>query len=147
METAASLVGRGLSVDVIAPQRLRSKGIWTGTIRPHSGRSRGKGVRLHLGAKVARIEGKQALLQGDDHIDADIVVVGIGVEPRLQLAKAAGLISIAASWSIRACRPVIPIFSRQAMSPDGPIPTPAKAFVWSIGSSPNGRARSQPRIC
>ena len=48
-------------------------------------------MRLHLGAKVARIEGKQALLQGDDHIDADIVVVGVGVEPRLQLAKAAGL--------------------------------------------------------
>ena len=49
-----------------------------------------KGVRLHLGAKVARIEGKQIFLQGGDQIDADIVVVGIGVEPRLQLPKRPG---------------------------------------------------------
>ena len=50
-----------------------------------------KGVRLHLGSRVARIEDKQVLLQGGERIDADIVIVGIGVEPRLQLAEAAGL--------------------------------------------------------
>ena len=48
-------------------------------------------MRLHLGAKVGRIEGKQIVLQGGEQIDADIVVVGVGVEPRLQLAEAAGL--------------------------------------------------------
>ena len=92
METAASLVGRGLSVDVIAPEKHPLEKVFGRELSDlilaaHAA----KGVRLHLGAKVARIEGKQALLQGDDHIDADIVVVGIGVEPRLQLAKAAGL--------------------------------------------------------
>jgi NAD(P)H-nitrite reductase large subunit len=48
-------------------------------------------VRLHLGAKVARIEDKQVVLQGGAQFEADIVVVGIGVEPRLQLAEGAGL--------------------------------------------------------
>jgi NADPH-dependent 2,4-dienoyl-CoA reductase/sulfur reductase-like enzyme len=48
-------------------------------------------VRLHLGSKVARIEDKQVLLKGSERVDADIVVVGNGVEPRLQLAEAAGL--------------------------------------------------------
>jgi apoptosis-inducing factor 3 len=50
-----------------------------------------KGVRLHLGSKVARIENKQIILQGGERIEAEIVVVGIGVEPRLQLAETAGL--------------------------------------------------------
>ena len=49
------------------------------------------GVRLHLGSRVARTEGKQVLLQGGGQVDADIVVVGIGVEPRLQLAEATRL--------------------------------------------------------
>lgn len=48
-------------------------------------------MRLHLGSKVARIEDKQVLLKGSERVDADIVVVGNGVEPRLQLAEAAGL--------------------------------------------------------
>ena len=48
-------------------------------------------MRLHLGSRVAGIEDKQVRLQGGEQIDADIVVVGIGVEPRLQLAEAAGL--------------------------------------------------------
>lgn len=91
METAASLVGRGLSVDVIAQEKHPLEKVFGRELSDlilaaHAA----KGVRLHLGAKVDRIEGKQALLQGD-YIDADIVVVGIGVEPRLQLAKAAGL--------------------------------------------------------
>jgi NADPH-dependent 2,4-dienoyl-CoA reductase/sulfur reductase-like enzyme len=46
-------------------------------------------VSLHLGSKVARTEGKKVLLKGGEQIDADIVVVGIGVEPRLELAEAA----------------------------------------------------------
>jgi apoptosis-inducing factor 3 len=49
------------------------------------------GVRLHLGANVARIEGKGVVLQGGERIDADIVVVGVGVAPCVQLAEGAGL--------------------------------------------------------
>ena len=67
------------------------EGIWARTVRSGFGGSRPKGGGLHLGSRVAGIEDKQVRLQGGDQIDADIVVVGIGVEPRLQLAEAAGL--------------------------------------------------------
>ena len=92
MEAAASLMGRGLSVDVIAPEehpleKLFGRELSDLVLEAHIQ----KGVRLHLGAKVARIEGKRVFLQGGERIDVDLVVVGIGVEPRLQLAEAAGL--------------------------------------------------------
>ena len=92
MEAAASLIGRVLSVDVIAPEerpleKVFGRELSDLVLEAHSR----KGVRLHLGAKVARIEDKQVVLQGGERIDADLVVVGIGVEPRLQLAEAAGL--------------------------------------------------------
>jgi NADPH-dependent 2,4-dienoyl-CoA reductase/sulfur reductase-like enzyme len=92
MEAAASLMGRVLSVDVIAPEehpleKVFGRELSDLVLEAHSR----KGVRLHLGAKVARIEHKQVALQGGERIDADLVVVGIGVEPRLQLAEAAGL--------------------------------------------------------
>jgi apoptosis-inducing factor 3 len=92
MEAAASLSSRGLSVDVIAPEehpleKVFGRELSDLVLEAHAR----KGVRLHLGSRVARIEDKQVLLQGGEQIDADIVVVGIGVEPRLQLAKAAGL--------------------------------------------------------
>src|ERR1700733_1492721 len=92
MEAAASLSGRGLSVDVIAPEehpleKVFGRELSDLVLEAHAR----KGVRLHLGSRVARIGDKQVLLQGGERIDADIVVVGIGVEPRLQLAEAAGL--------------------------------------------------------
>jgi NADPH-dependent 2,4-dienoyl-CoA reductase/sulfur reductase-like enzyme/nitrite reductase/ring-hydroxylating ferredoxin subunit len=92
MEAAASLFGRGLLVDVIAPEehpleKVFGRELSDLVLEAHAR----KGVRLHLGSRVARIEDKQVLLQGGERIDADIVVVGIGVEPRLQLAEAAGL--------------------------------------------------------
>jgi NADPH-dependent 2,4-dienoyl-CoA reductase/sulfur reductase-like enzyme len=92
MEAAASLFGRGLSVDVIAAEEHPLEKVFGRELSDLVlGAHARKGARLHLGAKVARIEDKQVLLQGGEQIDADIVVVGIGVEPRLQLAEAAGL--------------------------------------------------------
>jgi NADPH-dependent 2,4-dienoyl-CoA reductase/sulfur reductase-like enzyme len=92
MEAAASLIGRVLSVDVIAPEehpleKVFGRELSDLVLEAHSR----NGVRLHLAAKVARIEDKQVALQGGERIDADLVVVGIGVEPRLELAEAAGL--------------------------------------------------------
>ena len=92
MEAAASLKGRGLSVDVISPEEHPLENVFGRklsdlVLEAHAQ----KGVRLHLGSKVDRIEDKQVVLQGGERIDADIVVVGIGVEPRLQLAETASL--------------------------------------------------------
>ena len=93
MEAAASLFGRGLSVDVIAPgehplEKVFGRELSDLVLEAHAR----AGVRLHLGFQVARIEDKQVLLQGGERINTDIVVVGVGAEPRLQPAEAAGLV-------------------------------------------------------
>jgi NADPH-dependent 2,4-dienoyl-CoA reductase/sulfur reductase-like enzyme len=93
MEAAASLKGRGLSVDVISPDEHPLENVFGRELSDLVSEAHvQKGVRLHLGSKVDWIEGKQVVLQGGERIDADVVVVGIGVQPRLQLAEAAGLV-------------------------------------------------------
>jgi 3-phenylpropionate/trans-cinnamate dioxygenase ferredoxin reductase subunit len=55
---------------------------------------RGKGVDLHLSAAVEGIEGDgrvQGVRTGGTRIDADLVVIGIGVLPATELAEAAGI--------------------------------------------------------
>jgi len=49
------------------------------------------GVIFHLGDTVTAIEGKRATLKSGGVLEAEIVVVGIGVRPRLALAEKAGL--------------------------------------------------------
>ena len=49
------------------------------------------GVIFHLGDTVTGIEGKRATLKSAGVIEADILVVGVGVRPRLALAEKAGL--------------------------------------------------------
>ena len=92
MEAAASLFGRGLSVDVIAPEKHPLEKVFGRELSDLVSEAHArKGVRLHLGSRVARIDDKQVLLHGGERIDADILVVGIGVEPRVQLAEVARL--------------------------------------------------------
>lgn len=57
---------------------------------------RAQGVRIHLGAQVARLHGEADRVSGvelasGEVIAADIVLVGIGVTPNSQLAEAAGI--------------------------------------------------------
>ena len=92
MEAAASLFGRVLSIDVLSAEEHPLEKVFGRELSDLISEAHiAKGVRLHLGSKVARIEGKRVCLQSGEKIDADVVVVGIGVEPRLQLAEAAGL--------------------------------------------------------
>jgi NADPH-dependent 2,4-dienoyl-CoA reductase/sulfur reductase-like enzyme/nitrite reductase/ring-hydroxylating ferredoxin subunit len=49
------------------------------------------GVIFHLGDTVTSIEGKRATLKSGGVIEADVVVVGVGVRPRLALAEKTGL--------------------------------------------------------
>ena len=148
MEAAASLFNRVLSVDVIAPEehpleKVFGRELSDLVLEAHVR----KGVRLYLGSRIARIEDKQVVLQGGERIEADVVVVGIGVEPRLQLAEAAGLVldrGVLVNSRLQTCDP--DIFAAGEL-PAGLIPIPAKAFVWNIGSSLNARARSRPQIC
>jgi NADPH-dependent 2,4-dienoyl-CoA reductase/sulfur reductase-like enzyme/nitrite reductase/ring-hydroxylating ferredoxin subunit len=49
------------------------------------------GVIFHLGDTVTAIDGKRATLKSGGMIEADVVVVGVGVRPRLALAEQAGV--------------------------------------------------------
>jgi len=48
-------------------------------------------VIFHLGDTVTAIEGKTATLKSGGTLETDLVVVGIGVRPRLALAEGAGI--------------------------------------------------------
>jgi NADPH-dependent 2,4-dienoyl-CoA reductase/sulfur reductase-like enzyme/nitrite reductase/ring-hydroxylating ferredoxin subunit len=49
------------------------------------------GVIFHLGDTVTAIDGERATLKSGAVLEADLVVVGVGVRPRLALAEKAGL--------------------------------------------------------
>ena len=51
----------------------------------------GHGVIFHLGDTVVAIDGKLATLKSGGVLEADVVVVGVGVRPRLTLAEKCGL--------------------------------------------------------
>jgi NADPH-dependent 2,4-dienoyl-CoA reductase/sulfur reductase-like enzyme/nitrite reductase/ring-hydroxylating ferredoxin subunit len=92
MEVAASLRARGLDVSVVAPEAQP----FSRTLGPELGAFlRGvheeHGVHFHLGQTVASIAADAVTLSGGDRLTADLVVLGVGVTPSFELAKAAGL--------------------------------------------------------
>ncbi len=92
LEAAASLIQRNVSVDVIASDAIPLANI----LGPEAGRMirlvhEEKGVRLHLEHEARSYDGRQVTLQDGSTIAADFVVLGLGVSPRIELARAAGL--------------------------------------------------------
>jgi NADPH-dependent 2,4-dienoyl-CoA reductase/sulfur reductase-like enzyme len=92
LEAAAALRMRGLEVHVVAPEARPMERI-LGAEMGDFVRSLHEehGVIFHLGETLVAIEGKQATLKSGAMLQADLVVVGIGVRPRLTLAEQAGL--------------------------------------------------------
>ena len=92
LEVAASLRARGLDVHVVAPEREPLEKIMGPEVgRFIRGLHESKGVVFHLGATVARLDGRTATLSDGSTVDADLAVVGVGVRPNIALAEAAGL--------------------------------------------------------
>jgi NADPH-dependent 2,4-dienoyl-CoA reductase/sulfur reductase-like enzyme/nitrite reductase/ring-hydroxylating ferredoxin subunit len=92
LEVAASLRTRELDVHVVGPEAVpleRIMGKELGSFIHDLHKS--KGVTFHLGRKPARIDDKSVVLDDGTVIDADIVVIGVGVRPRVALAEEAGL--------------------------------------------------------
>ena len=92
LEVAASLRTRGLGVDVIAPEKIplgRVLGDELGTFVRSLHEE--KGVVFHLGHTAQRIERDAVILDDGTRISAELVVIGVGVRPRLALAEQAGL--------------------------------------------------------
>jgi NADPH-dependent 2,4-dienoyl-CoA reductase/sulfur reductase-like enzyme len=92
LEVAAALRAREIEVHVVAPERRplerilgRDLGDFTRAIHEEHG------VVFHLEETATAIEGAHVRLKGGATLAADLVVVGIGVRPRLRLAESAGL--------------------------------------------------------
>ncbi|GAA4554953.1 FAD-dependent oxidoreductase [Pseudonocardia xishanensis] len=95
-EVAATALGLGCEVTVLehAPVPLaRSLGpVWGPFVLEEHTR---RGARVRLGTGVHRFLGRDRVREveigGGDRIPADVVVVGVGIEPATELAAAAGL--------------------------------------------------------
>src|SRR5262249_22505019 len=92
LEAAAALRTRDIEVHVVAPEQRPMERILGPDMGDFvRGLHEDHGVIFHLGDTVAAIEGNRATLRSGKVLDGDVVVVGVGVRPRLTLAEQAGL--------------------------------------------------------
>lgn len=92
LETAASLRRRGLEVDVVAPEaapmiKLLGEQLSHAIQALHEKH----GVRFHFGEKAEGFDGRQLKLSSGGVLEADLVILGVGVRPNVELAEKAEL--------------------------------------------------------
>ncbi len=92
LEVAASLSARGLEVHVVAPEAVPMDRILGdklgGFVRALHEEH---GVHFHMGRTVGEIGERTVMLDDGSTLDAELVVLGVGVRPNVQLAEAPGL--------------------------------------------------------
>jgi NADPH-dependent 2,4-dienoyl-CoA reductase/sulfur reductase-like enzyme/nitrite reductase/ring-hydroxylating ferredoxin subunit len=91
LEVSASLVARGLEVHVVSPDEVPLRRV----LGPEVGAfvrklHEAKGVVFHVG-RPGGITAGEVILESGDKLPADLVVMGVGVRPSLQLAAQAGV--------------------------------------------------------
>jgi len=92
MEVAASLIQRKLQVHVVAPEAVPMERVLGPQVGEHLRRLHERnGVVFHLQQSVVAIDERRVVLKDGNAIDADLVVIGIGVRPLIDLAERAGI--------------------------------------------------------
>jgi 3-phenylpropionate/trans-cinnamate dioxygenase ferredoxin reductase subunit len=97
LEFAATARGKGLEVDVVElGGRVMARAVTAEISEYFQERHTAAGIRIHLGVQATSIEGDGVNVTGVSlsdgrHLEADLVVVGVGVLPNVELADQAGL--------------------------------------------------------
>jgi apoptosis-inducing factor 3 len=92
LEVAAALRARGIEIHVVAPEKRPMERV-LGAELGNFVRSLHEehGVKFKLEDSVVAIDDRNISLKSGSMLDADLVVLGVGVKPRLALAERAGL--------------------------------------------------------
>ena len=92
MEVAASLIVRKLQVHVVAPEAVPMERVLGLQVGEHLRRLHERnGVVFHLQQSVVAIDEQKVVLKDGSAIEADLVVIGIGVRPLVDLAERVGI--------------------------------------------------------
>jgi 3-phenylpropionate/trans-cinnamate dioxygenase ferredoxin reductase subunit len=97
LEFAATARAKGLEVDVVElGGRVMARAVTAEISEYFQARHTAAGIRIHLGVQATSIESDGANVTGVSlsdgrHVPADLVVVGVGVLPNVELADEAGL--------------------------------------------------------
>ncbi|HTF71841.1 MAG TPA: FAD-dependent oxidoreductase [Edaphobacter sp.] len=92
LEVAASLRARGIVVHVVASDQVPMERILGSRVGAFvRGLHESHGVVFHLGETVRHVDGGKVTLTGGLTIEADFIVLGVGVRPSISLAEQAGL--------------------------------------------------------
>jgi 3-phenylpropionate/trans-cinnamate dioxygenase ferredoxin reductase subunit len=97
LEFAATARAKGVEVDVIElGTRVMARAVTAEISEYFQHRHTSAGIRIHLGVQATSIEGEGGQVAGVSlsdgrHIPADLIVVGVGVLPNVELAAEAGL--------------------------------------------------------
>jgi NADPH-dependent 2,4-dienoyl-CoA reductase/sulfur reductase-like enzyme len=92
MEVASSLIQRKLQVHIVAPEAVPMERVLGPQVGEYlHGLHQRNGVVFHLQQSVVAIEDHKVTLKDGHAIEADLVVIGIGVKPLVELAERAGI--------------------------------------------------------
>ena len=92
LEVAASLRARGIEVHVVAPDKTPLERVMGAEVGGFIRKlHEAHGVVFHLGQTVSRVDGRRATLSDATMLEADFIVLGVGVRPSITLAEQAGL--------------------------------------------------------
>jgi NADPH-dependent 2,4-dienoyl-CoA reductase/sulfur reductase-like enzyme/nitrite reductase/ring-hydroxylating ferredoxin subunit len=136
LEVAASLRARGVHVHVVGKETLplaHVLGEALGALvrKTHEDH----GVVFHLGTSPTAIEGTTVVLSDGTRLEADFVVLGVGVKPDVTLAEAAGLAidrGIAVDDQLRTSAPGIWAVGDVARWPDARTGAAIRVEHWVV---------------